>query len=181
MQAAAASTETMKTILLLRHAKSSRDNPDIADFDRPLSGRGRRDAPRVGEWMRKEGLQPDLVLCSAALRARETWEAAGAKLGGTAPVLFERALYMAGPTALLNRLRRLPDKVRSVLLVGHNPGLETLALALAAADGSPEVERMRAKFPTAALARLDLPLDRWHSLGPGAGRLTLFAAPGDLS
>jgi len=180
MGAAVASSDSSKTVFLLRHAKSQRNDTDAADFDRPLSGRGRRDAPRMGAWMGRQGLQPDLVLCSDAVRARQTWEAAAPELHSTAPVLFERALYMASATALLNRLRRLPDTVRSVLLIGHNPGLETLAIALASPDGSPELERMRTKFPTSALVRLDMALDHWRQLGPRAARLTLFAAPADL-
>jgi phosphohistidine phosphatase len=168
-----------KTVLLLRHAKSSREDPELADFDRPLTGRGRRDAPRMGTWMHEAGLKPDLVLCSDAKRARETWAGLGETLRCAAPVLFERGLYMASAKALCRRLQRLPGTVGSVLVIGHNPGLEDAAQALA--DGRGEaLERLRGKFPTAALARLDFDIEDWARLEPGTGRLSLFMTPGHL-
>jgi phosphohistidine phosphatase len=169
-----------KTVLLLRHAKSSRDDPEMADFDRPLTGRGRRDAPRMGEWMKEAGLKPDLVLCSDARRARETWAGLAETLRCAAPVLFERGLYMASARALCRRLQRLPGTIGSVLVIGHNPGLEEAAEALA--DGAGEaLERLRRKYPTAALARLEFDLSDWARLEPGTGRLSHFTTPGELS
>ena len=168
-----------KTLMLLRHAKSSRENPEIADFDRPLTRRGRRDAPRMGKRMRESGLEPDLVLCSDAKRARETWTGLAETLKSAAPVLFERGLYMANPKVLLNRLHRLAANVGSVLVIGHNPGLEEVARALA--DGKGEAfQRLLQKFPTAALARLDFDLEDWRKLEPGSGRLSLFVTPAEL-
>ena len=155
-----------KTVLLLRHAKSSREDPELADFDRPLTGRGRRDAPRMGAWMREAGLKPDLVLCSDAKRARETWAGLAETLGSAAPVLFER-------------LQRLPGKVGSVLVIAHNPGLEEAAAALADGSGEP-MERLQRKFPTAALARLDFEIEDWSQLQPGSGRVSQFVTPGAL-
>ena len=168
-----------KTVLLLRHAKSSREDPELADFDRPLTGRGRRDAPRMGSWMREAGLKPDLVLCSDAKRARQTWAGLSETLGCAAPVLFERGLYMASAKALCRRLQRLAGAVGSVLVIGHNPGLEEVAQALA--DGKGEaLERLQRKFPTAALARLEFEIADWARLEPGTGRLSLFMTPGHL-
>jgi phosphohistidine phosphatase len=168
-----------KTVLLLRHAKSSREDPEMADFDRRLTGRGRRDAPRLGAWMRDAGLKPDLVLCSDAKRARETWAGLAETLSCAAPVLFERGLYMASAQALCRRLQRLPEAVGSVLVIGHNPGVEEAAQALADGAGEP-LERLRRKFPTAALARLDFEVADWARLEPGSGRLSEFVTPGDL-
>ena len=169
-----------KTVLLLRHAKSSRDDPEMADFDRPLTGRGRRDAPRMGTWMHEAGLKPDLVLCSDAKRARETWAGLSETLRCPAPLLFERGLYMASAKALCRRLQRLPGTVGSVLVIGHNPGLEESAEALA--DGGGEaLERLRRKYPTAALACLEFDLSDWARLEPGTGRLTQFTPPGELT
>lgn len=168
-----------KTVLLLRHAKSSREDPEMADFDRPLTGRGRRDSPRMGAWMGEAGLRPDLVLCSDAKRARETWTGLSERLRCAAPVLFERGLYMASAKALCRRLQRLPDRVGSVLVIGHNPGLEEAAQALADGTGEP-LERLQTKFPTAALARLDLDIADWTQLQPGTGRLSLFMTPAEL-
>jgi len=168
-----------KTVLLLRHAKSSREDPELADFDRPLTGRGRRDAPRMGAWMHEAGLQPDLVLCSDAKRARETWAGLAETLRCAAPVLFERALYMASAKALCRRLQRLPGKVGSVLVIAHNPGLEEAAQALADGSGEP-MERLQRKFPTAALARLDFEIEEWSQLQPDSGRMSQFVTPGAL-
>jgi phosphohistidine phosphatase len=168
-----------KTVLLLRHAKSSREDPELADFDRPLTGRGRRDAPRMGAWMHEAGLKPDLVLCSDAKRARETWAGLAETLRCAAPVLFERGLYMASAKALCRRLQRLPGKVGSVLVIAHNPGLEEAAQALADGSGEP-MERLQRKFPTAALARLDFEIEEWSQLQPGSGRMSQFVTPGAL-
>ncbi len=168
-----------KTVLLLRHAKSSREDPEVADFDRPLTRRGQRDAPRLGKWMHETGHKPDLVLCSDAKRARETWAGLAETLQSAAPALFERGLYMANAKALIHRLHRLAGNVGSVLVIGHNPGLEDTARALA--DGKGEaLERMRRKFPTAALARLDFDLEDWRNLEPGSGRLSHFVTPTEL-
>ncbi len=168
-----------KTVLLLRHAKSSRDDPEMADFDRPLAPRGRRDAPRMGKWMEAAGIRPDLVLCSDARRARETWTALSGSLRWVGPVLFERGLYMASAKALCRRLQRLTGTVGSVLVIGHNPGIEEAAQVLC--EGSGEAfERLRGKFPTAALARLEVGIDDWGRLQPGTGRLAVFITPGEI-
>ncbi len=168
-----------KTLLLLRHAKSSRNDPDMADFDRPLAKRGRRDAPRIGRWMREAGLEPDLVLCSDAARTRETWSGLAESLHSAVPVLYERGLYMANAKALLHRLHRIAGDVGSVLVIAHNPGLEEAARALA--DGKGEaLKRLQRKFPTAALARLDFEIEDWGKLEPGSGRLGLFITPAEL-
>jgi phosphohistidine phosphatase len=169
----------LKTVLLFRHAKSSRDDPAAADFDRPLTKRGRHDAPRMGKWMHEAGIEPDLILCSDARRARETWNGLSQTLQSAAPVLFERGLYPASAKVLLNRLRRLAGNVNSVLVIGHNPALEEAAQALCDRNGE-AFERLRRKFPTAALARLDFKLDDWSKLEAGSGRLSLLVTPADL-
>jgi phosphohistidine phosphatase len=169
-----------KTVLVLRHAKAARDDPDRADFDRSLTKMGRRDAPAMGAWMRAHGLKPDLILCSDAKRAKETCEGIAEALAPSAPTLHERGLYMASASALLHRLRRLADSVSCVLLVGHNPGLQELAAALAGTEDSPELDRLRQKFPTCALARLDFTAARWQDVAPGKGRLALLVTPADL-
>ena len=170
----------MKTVLLLRHAKSSHDEPDMADFNRTLAPRGRKDAPRLGVWIRKQEAHPDLILCSASRRTRETYERLAPEIGGDVPVLFERGLYLAGATTLLGRLRRLSDEIGSVLVIGHNPGLESLAASLVDEESSAEVQRMRAKFPTSGLARLDFQQLHWKDIKPGSGRLMTFVTPADL-
>lgn len=164
----------MPTLLLLRHAKSAWDDPDLADHERPLNARGRRAAPAMGRRVRAEGLAPDLVLCSSARRAQETWELAGREVAVRPKVLVERGLYLCGADVLLARLRKLGVE-NCVLLVAHNPDLHELAGALAG-SGPPEALRaLRTKLPTGGLAALAI--EGWRTLGPRAGRLLFFATP----
>ena len=165
---------TIKRLYLLRHAKSSWDDPDLSDHDRPLAGRGRRAAKAIGAYLREHDIEPDLVLCSSALRARETLERLEL---GAAAVQIEPELYAAGASALLARLRRVPDAVGSVMLVGHNPGLQDLALDLA--RPAPDVDELRVKYPTAAL--LTLILEDWEALARGTADLAGFVRPRDLT
>ena len=170
----------MRKLLLLRHAKSSWDDPRLADHDRPLNKRGRRAAALVAAALKAGGAAPDLALVSSSLRTRQTWEALAATLDGV-PALFEPGLYAAGSGDLLQRLRRLDPRLGSVLLIGHNPGLETLAHSLAAGTGDrAALERMAAKFPTAAWAEIHLDLEDWDATAAGRGRLAAFTRPADL-
>jgi phosphohistidine phosphatase len=161
-----------RNLALMRHAKSSWDDPAQADHERPLNPRGRRAATRMGRYLRDEGIVPDLVLCSSARRARQTLELLS--LGPRVDVSIEEELYGAGAEAMLARLRRIGDAVSSVLLVGHNPGTQELALALT--DEDPRV----VSFPTAALADLRLRSDTWADLGPGGATLHAFVMPRQL-
>jgi phosphohistidine phosphatase len=162
-----------RQLALVRHAKSSWADPDIADHDRPLNARGRRAATLVGRHLRNAGLEPHLVLCSSATRARQTLELLN--IGTTTEVLIEDQLYGAAASALLARVRRVPAAVRSLLLIGHNPGIEELARMLVG-DGLAVPE----KFPTAAVADLRLPIRTWTELDSGIGRLCAFVIPRKL-
>jgi phosphohistidine phosphatase len=179
-----ACVKTMKTLYLLRHAKSAWNDPALADHDRPLASRGARAATLIGRELRKEGFHADCILCSTARRAVDTLEIVTAQLDGAAlemPVHQERELYLTGDRALLERLRRLPDKVETVMLVGHNPDLHNLAQELAGDGHKEDLGNLRAKFPTAGLAVLEFPYDRWSDIGPRAGRLTRFLVPKKLT
>lgn len=165
----------MKRIYLLRHAKSSWKQEDLADHDRPLAGRGRRAAKAIADHLRTCGIEPDLVLCSTARRARETLDPIAPALPEST-VEFERELYGAGAQELLGRLRRLPDTVASVLLIGHNPGMEELAIELAR-PGVTLLAELEAKYPTGALAELAFPGDSWTGLGAGSADLVGFVRP----
>jgi phosphohistidine phosphatase len=167
----------MRTLHLLRHAKSTRDG-DAGDAERPLAPRGVRAAALVGLHLAQEGLVPDLVLCSSARRAVETWQRAAAQLPCAPRVRREDALYLAAPEALLARVQRVDDAVRSLLLVGHNPGLLELATALASGDA--DAVRSLGKFPTAALASFALARGGWRALEPGRVSLVRFVRPADL-
>lgn len=166
----------VKRLYLLRHAKSSWKDDTLADQDRPLSGRGRKAAKRMAEYMRAEGIVPALVLCSSARRARETLERVLPGPSGDVEVEIEDDLYAAGAEELLARLRRVQVDVPSVLLIGHNPGLEQLAASLAHAERLPDLE---AKYPTGALAVLAFE-GSWDGLRPGVAELTEFVKPRDL-
>ena len=165
---------SMKRVYLLRHAKSSWKHPELADHDRPLAGRGKRAATAIAEHLRAHEVDPELVLCSSARRARETLERIESALTG-AGVRVEGELYGASGRELLARLRCLPDDVGSVLVIGHNPGMQELALELAAP--APE---LAGKFPTAALAALAFHGATWGELGPEATELVELTRPRDL-
>jgi phosphohistidine phosphatase len=160
-----------KHLALLRHAKSSWDDPDLADHDRPLTSRGRRAATRIGQYMRQTSFVPDLVLCSSATRAGQTLELL--RLEAQPEVLVENEIYAAGAGELLARLRRITDGVDSVLMVGHNPGLHELAITLADDEGM-------VSFPTAALAELRVPILTWVELRASVANLHAFTTPKSL-
>jgi phosphohistidine phosphatase len=167
----------MKRLYLLRHAKSSWKDTSLPDHDRPLAGRGRRAAKAIARHLHEQGLEPQLVLCSTARRARETLERIQPALG-SATVELEHDLYAASADALLERLRRVPDTVASVMLIGHNPGLQDLALDLARSPRT--VSEVATKFPTAALATLEVPASNWHELDHKTAEIIAFVRPRDL-
>ncbi len=182
-------TDPTRTLVLLRHAKSAWPE-DVSDHDRPLAARGRRDAPTAGHWLRQVGFAPDYVLCSTARRARETWQLAQTELGARPPAVFESQVYGASARSLMSLVRQLPPAARAGLVVGHDPGLPELAVMLAAETEKDDsqaatrtagtaLDRMRAKFPTAAIAVLNLG-GRWSELGPGRARLTCFVTPREM-
>jgi len=171
----------IKTLYLLRHAKSDWSDPRLEDFDRPLSPRGRRAGRAIGQAMHAKGLIPAAILCSAARRALDTWDLVGPFLGGRSQVKVLRSLYLASPSRLLATLQRLPAALPSALLLGHNPGLAGLARQLAGPDSKKgALTRLSEKYPTAALAVFHVDVEDWADLGPGAGRLIDFLRPRDL-
>jgi phosphohistidine phosphatase len=161
-------------LYLLRHAKSSWKDSELADHDRPLAGRGRRAAKAIARHLDEHDVEVELVLCSTARRARETLERIEPALGN-ASLHYERELYGATANGLLERLRSVSDDVATVMLIGHNPALEDLAREL----GRPASE-LEPKFPTAALATLELTVAAWGDLAPGGARLTGVVRPRDL-
>lgn len=171
----------MPTLSLLRHAKSGWDDPVETDFDRPLNGRGHRAARRIGRFMQEEGLSFDRVLASPAVRVRQTLE--GVEVGYGAPLdpRFDRQLYLAPAELMLEMLQETPDDVGHLLLVGHNPGLEDLLLAVT--EGNPNELRGEAeiKYPTATVATLEFPRSaNWKEVAEGTGLLVRFQRPRDL-
>ena len=141
----------VKSIHLLRHAKSSWKEPELDDHDRPLSKRGRRVATALAHYLQRSPLAPDVVLCSSAARARQTLDVIGTALRPS-KVVLDRTIYEAGPRELLKLLRQLPESAESVLLIGHNPALHELAVTLAGVKSVGKLPSLTEKFPTAALA-----------------------------
>jgi phosphohistidine phosphatase len=166
----------VKQLYLLRHAKSSWDDPSLADHERPLAPRGRRAAKSVGAHLHATGIAPALVLCSPSRRTKETLE----RLAVEAEVQFEPALYAADEHALLGVLHGVPAGVQSVLVIGHNPGLQRLAVTLVGSGDEEQIAKLIEKMPTGALASFALPIDDWSELAPKAGKLVGYVVPRDL-
>jgi len=162
----------MKTLLLLRHAKSDWDDPSLRDFDRPLAARGERDAPRIGKVLGKRGPLPDLIISSPAARAKATIKRVikAAKLN--LEIQFDEAIYGASSPELMRLIRQLPNDNLCVLLVGHNPGFEDLVWRLSSS---------RERMPTAALACIEFQIDNWEEVIEGEGKLVWLLTPKQLS
>jgi phosphohistidine phosphatase len=175
-------SSTARCLILLRHAKSAWPE-GVPDHERPLAPRGRRDAPAAGEWLRKADHVPDRVLCSTARRTRETWQLAEENLGAHPQAFFEDRVYGASSAEVLDLARQTPAGVRTLLIVGHDPAMRGLTLELASEqprDSEAEaLGRVRAKYPTAAIAVLSFSCD-WAELSPGQAHLTEFVVPADL-
>jgi len=169
----------MKQLLLLRHAKSSWDDPDLDDFDRPLAQRGLKAAQLIGRELAARDWLPDQVLVSSALRTRDTWRLVAAELPAHPRVVFAEALYEASAADILSQIRLVEPSSGCLAVVGHNPGLEDLAKQLTGPGSETKARRrLEEKFPTAALARFVFDGD-WSGLS--SGRLTHCLRPKDLS
>ena len=168
----------VKSLHLLRHAKSSWDDPDLEDHDRPLAARGRKAGALLASHFARQGISVDRVLCSSAARARQTFEFVLPVLGGPLDIRIGPELYAAGVAELLQLLRAVDERASSVLVVGHNPTLQDLTEWLAG-DGEPEAwQEVREKFPTAAMASLSAG-GPWSELSPGTAYLESFFKPGN--
>jgi phosphohistidine phosphatase len=171
----------VKTILLMRHAKSALGELGQADRDRPLNRRGELAAKLMADHLIAKPPLPDLILCSTATRTRQTLAPLVERLPPPAPpIALEPGLYLASEDALLNRLRDLPSTVGTVLMIGHNDGMWQAAAALAGDGKSALIAELRQKFPTGALATLQVEIEEWAELMAGAATLVAFACPRDL-
>jgi phosphohistidine phosphatase len=172
----------VKTILLLRHAKSAWGDARLDDHDRPLSRRGERAAKALADHLVRVGPRPDLILCSTATRTRQTLAPLVAQWPPPAPpIALEKQLYLASEDVLLDHLRTASDEFSTVLLIGHNDGIWRLAEALAGSGNAEALASLRAKFPTGSLAKLRVPDRPWAELEPHTGHLTAFVRPRDLA
>jgi len=168
----------MKILILLRHAKSDWDDPSQRDFDRPLNARGRKAAAAMGAELRRLGLGFDRVVVSPSRRTTETVERL-AEAYGPLPLDYDERVYLASVPTLLRIVREIDDAHDRLMIVGHNPGMERLALSLAR-DGELR-DQVAAKFPTGALAELSFDVASWGEIAEGAGALTRFIRPRDLA
>lgn len=168
----------MKTLTVLRHAKSTWDDPVARDFDRPLNRRGRKAARTIGREMQSLGLRFDRVLASPAVRVVETLADVGEGYGQALAPEFDKRVYLASAETLLEFVQGAADEVAALLLVAHNPGLENLVLLLAG-EGALRSEVL-VKYPTATLAEISLPVDHWSEVREGIGTLARFIRPRDL-
>lgn len=159
----------MRTLLLLRHAKSSWKQPELNDHDRPLNKRGKKEAPKVGKYLKENDLVPDLIISSTARRARDTAQVVAEESGYPGEIEHSQDLYMSDTSCYLDILRRLPDSIKRVMVVGHNPDLDDL-LAL--------LTDVNEHMATAALAHIDLPISSWQELNEATdGRLQILWTP----
>jgi phosphohistidine phosphatase len=170
----------VKTLTLLRHAKSGADMSVARDFDRPLNAKGARAAETVGRYLKREKTGFDLVIASPALRVTETLDHVAIGYGETLAPHWDRRLYLASAGTLLDAIQETPDDHASLLLAGHNPGLEELVLLLVPDDGSPPRDAVEEKFPTASLAEIRFEVEAWADIKAGKGTLTRFVRPRDL-
>ena len=167
----------MRRLMLLRHAKSDWSQPGKRDHERELAPRGRKAAPRMGKFMARQGLLPDRVLVSTAQRTRETWALVRDVFDHDPFTSFDECIYESSPGEILAAIKEMPAATERLLVVGHNPGLQNLAVALIGGGDIESRARLAAKFPTAGLAVIDFAVDDWNEVRPGAGRLELFVSP----
>ncbi|BCK72119.1 MULTISPECIES: SixA phosphatase family protein [Streptomyces] len=171
------SADTPRRIVLLRHAKA--EWSDSSDHERPLAGRGRKDAPVAGRWLAGAGITPDLTLCSTSVRTRETWKLAVHELPQRPKTVYEERIYEASLGELIALLNETSDEVNDLMLVGHNPGVHALADALSGEAEGDLLPRMnRSGFPTASVAVLTFN-GSWKSVEHGVGRLVAYWTPHD--
>lgn len=164
-----------RTLILIRHAKSDWDDASLSDHNRPLNCRGHRAAPRIGAWLARMGLTPDEVLCSDAMRTRQTWATLSPYLPSSPPPTLLSALYLASPTIMLNTLRKASGNC--VAMIAHNPGTASLACALCK---TPADHVAFGRYPTAATTVFQFDAPDWTSIEPGTGSIQAFAIPREL-
>ena len=167
----------MRRLFLLRHARARGPDATGDDFGRRLASEGRRAARHMAEFMRDHGLCPEFFLCSAAIRARQTWEILDPVISGAAGVAVEGDLYLASSARLLGRLGRVQDRITSVMLIGHNPGIGSLAGLLVGGGNKAALADLRRDYPPGALAVIDLDIASWREIAAGVGSLDAFVTP----
>ncbi len=171
----------MKQLLVMRHGKAELNKPGQEDIDRPLAPRGHGAAVGVATWIKEHDLQPDAALVSAARRTRETWQVAADAMDGDVSTQTEETLYLASPGAILEQIAGVADSAETLIVIAHNPGLESLSHMLAGAGSAADaLENLQRGFPAGALAVFELAGDRWSRLSADGAKLTHFVRPREL-
>ena len=170
----------MKTLLLMRHAKSSWDHGNLEDHDRPLNARGRAACRTMGAWLVDQNLEPDAVWVSSAARTRETWARLSASFASPPAPRFERQLYLSGPQRMLDFLNMTDARATCALLIAHQPGMSAITAMLSDPQGDPGFHDAARHFPTGAIAVLKADIGDWSVLSPQGCRFVTFARPRDL-
>ena len=174
----------MKRLVLLRHAKAIPAAPDLDDRDRRLADRGRSDAIRIGQFLKEESCVPELVLCSTALRTRETLDLVVPQLGAAPVIHLLPELYLARWLTIVNLVRQVREKADTMMIVAHNPGLEECAKKLARPPGDTKARKLhqllQSEYPTAAVAVFEFDVDVWSAIERGEGELQNFVRPRDF-
>jgi phosphohistidine phosphatase len=171
----------MRRLLLMRHAKAERSLPGGRDRDRVLAERGRDDAPKVGRYLVRHNFVPDLALVSDSARTRETWALLAKAFETVPPARFEERIYESSTEAILQAIKDTPPGVKSLLVLGHNPGLQELAVTLAASGDVEARQRLKEEFPTSALAVIVFAQEDWSALHARGGRLDHLVTPRTLA
>jgi phosphohistidine phosphatase len=167
----------MRRLMLLRHAKSDWSAPGQRDHERTLAPRGRKAAPLMGRYMAEQTLIPDHAIVSTAARTRETWRLVADMLPRKPHTDFEDRIYEASPRDIMTAIAEAPDTAQSLLVVGHNPGFQETAILLLDSGEKRMRKSLSEKFPTGALAVIDLDIPGWTAIRPGRGRLERFVTP----
>jgi len=170
----------MRTLIFLRHAKSSWALPGVDDFDRPLNDRGNKAAPQMGNWLASENITPDVIVCSSAKRTRETLAHIEPVFTQEVATIFEPDLYLASHDMLFDCAAKLDDAYETAMLLAHNPGLHDAALSALTAASRRESGEMRSRFPTCACAIISFPIDRWSEITTDIGELNAYMTPKGL-
>jgi phosphohistidine phosphatase len=168
-------------LMLLRHAKAEKGSPGMGDRERPLNPRGHKDASNIGAYLARHALAPERVIVSSAQRTRETWERLAKALSAPPPAAFDDRLYNAGPELILDVIRETVRATRTLLVIGHNPGLHETARLLIATGDVAARERLSEGLPTSGLAVIEFVGDDWRKLHPHGGRLERFVSPRSIA
>ena len=171
----------MLTLSIVRHAKSSWGDASLHDIDRPLNERGKRQAQRLGSWLEEKAIEPELIICSAAKRARQTLKKMSLNWQADPELIVEDRLYLASPGTIISLLAEHGRARSHIMIIGHNPGLHMLAHGLASKGDEDDLALLREKYPTGTFCSINSKADKWKKIGKSSGKLIYLATPKQLA